>query len=55
MQHKVTTIKGEFFKQRRRWGPSTAVNIFELISNARQATSKNKYITMSYIGKLIIH
>ena len=39
----------EFFKQRRRWGPSTAVNIFELITNAKQAVTTNNYITILYI------
>ena len=39
-----------FYKQRRRWGPSTAVNIFELIKNSKQAISRNPYITSLYIG-----
>ena len=41
---------GEFFKQRRRWGPSTAVNIFELITKSKQAVANNNYITILYIG-----
>ena len=42
-------LTGEFFKQRRRWGPSTAVNIFELITKSKQAVSNNNYITIVYI------
>ena len=38
-----------FFKQRRRWGPSTFVNIFELISNKNIATKMNPYLTSAYI------
>jgi len=38
-----------FFKQRRRWGPSTFVNIFELISNKNIATKMNPYLTSGYI------
>jgi len=38
-----------FYKQRRRWGPSTAVNIFELISKRELAVSQNSYITNVYI------
>ena len=41
---------GEFFKQRRRWGPSTAVNIYELITKSKQAVMNNNYITILYIG-----
>ena len=44
-----SNLTGEFFKQRRRWGPSTAVNIFELITNAKQAVTTNNYITIVYI------
>ena len=38
-----------FFKQRRRWGPSTFVNIFELIANKTIATKMNPYLTSAYI------
>ena len=38
-----------FYKQRRRWGPSTAVNIFELISKSELAVASNPYITGAYV------
>ena len=38
-----------FYKQRRRWGPSTAVNIFELISKSELAVARNPYITRMYV------
>ena len=37
------------YKQRRRWGPSTFVNIFQLIRNYEEAVHKNAYITRFYI------
>ena len=32
-----------YFRQRRRWGPSTMVNLFETISNAKQGMVLHKY------------
>jgi len=38
-----------YYNQRRRWGPSTAVNILELIKQGNIAVSKNPYISHGYI------
>ena len=38
----------EFYKQRRRWGPSTTANIYELISRF-QLARKNRNISIFYI------
>ena len=40
---------GTFYKQRRRWGPSTTANVWELIRNQREARKNNPYISMPYI------
>ena len=40
---------GTFYKQRRRWGPSTTANVWELILSQRQARKNNPYISMPYI------
>ena len=36
-------------KQRRRWGPSTTANIWELIVNRKKAVAGNAYISNGYI------
>ena len=38
-----------FYKQRRRWGPSTTANIWELIVNRKAAVKNNAYISNGYI------
>jgi len=38
-----------FYKQRRRWGPSTTANIWELIVNRKAAVKGNAYISNGYI------
>ena len=38
----------EFFKQRRRWGPSTSANIYELISRS-QLARQNRNISIFYV------
>ena len=38
-----------FYKQRRRWGPSTTANIWELIVNRSKAVKGNSYISNGYI------
>ena len=38
-----------FYKQRRRWGPSTTANIWELIVNRKNAVAGNAYISNGYI------
>ena len=38
-----------FYKQRRRWGPSTAVNIIQLIHHSSEAIIRNAYISRFYI------
>ena len=40
---------GTFYKQRRRWGPSTTANVWELILCQKQARKNNPYISMPYI------
>ena len=40
---------GTFYKQRRRWGPSTTANIWELIKNQKIARKNNPYISGPYI------
>ena len=40
---------GEFFKQRRRWGPSTVFNIYDLISNTNRTRGLNDSISLFYI------
>ena len=34
-----------FFKQRRRWGPSTTANIWQLIKKQKRARKNNPYIS----------
>lgn len=38
-----------YYNQRRRWGPSTAVNILQLIRQSEEAVNKNPYISRAYI------
>ena len=38
-----------FYKQRRRWGPSTTANIWQLIKNQKRARKNNPYISLPYI------
>lgn len=40
----------EFFKQRRRWIPSTVANIWLLVTKGNKITSKNKYISWPFIA-----
>lgn len=40
---------GEFFKQRRRWIPSTIANLCQLISEAGNITSKNDSVSILFI------
>jgi len=39
-----------YYKQRRRWGPSTTANIWELIKNKDIAVKSNAYISRGYIA-----
>lgn len=39
----------EFFEQRRRWGPSTVFNIYDLISNSKRTRGLNDSISIFYI------
>ena len=39
----------EFFKQRRRWIPSTLANLFELVSSGSRIAKKNNYISYLFI------
>ena len=39
----------EFFKQRRRWTPSTMANILDLLLSWRQTRQVNDYVTLAYI------
>ena len=38
-----------FYKQRRRWGPSTTANIWQLIKKQKRARKNNPYISLPYI------
>ncbi|CAG5082997.1 Oidioi.mRNA.OKI2018_I69.PAR.g10253.t1.cds [Oikopleura dioica] len=38
-----------FYKQRRRWGPSTTANIWNLVAQQKLARSSNPYISVPYI------
>ena len=38
-----------FYKQRRRWGPSTTANVWQLIKNQREARKNNTYISIPYV------
>ena len=38
-----------FYKQRRRWGPSTTANVYQLILNQREARKNNSYIRYDVI------
>ncbi|CAK8673727.1 unnamed protein product [Clavelina lepadiformis] len=40
----------EFYNQRRRWGPSTMANIFDILLDASLAVKNNKYISWGYIS-----
>lgn len=40
---------GEFFNQRRRWGPSTIANVIDLLSSRRSTVAKNRSISTLYI------
>jgi hypothetical protein len=35
--------------QRRRWGPSTTANVWELIQNQKEARKNNPYISLPYV------
>lgn len=39
----------DFFIQRRRWGPSTMANIYDLLQNSKQTVQKNDNISSLYI------
>ena len=39
----------EFYKQRRRWIPSTLANLFELVSSGSRIAKKNNYISYLFI------
>ncbi|CAG5095624.1 Oidioi.mRNA.OKI2018_I69.XSR.g14266.t1.cds [Oikopleura dioica] len=39
----------EFFKQRKRWGPSTTANIYDLIQQQWLARKNNPYISFPYV------
>ena len=40
---------GEFFKQRRRWTPSTMINIIDLLSNWRIVVKENDHISSLFM------
>ncbi|XP_077968967.1 chitin synthase chs-2-like isoform X2 [Styela clava] len=40
----------EFFNQRRRWGPSTMANVFDILMNAGLTVRNNDYISWGYIA-----
>ncbi|XP_076822110.1 chitin synthase chs-2-like [Clavelina lepadiformis] len=40
----------EFYNQRRRWGPSTMANIFDILLDASLAVKNNMYISWGYIA-----
>jgi hypothetical protein len=40
---------GTFYKQRRRWGPSTTANIWNLVAEQKTARKSNPYISVPYI------
>ena len=42
------TDLGEFFNQRRRWGPSTVFNIWDLVKDLKEVSFKNDYISKGY-------
>ena len=39
-----------FYKQRRRWGPSTTANIFDLVRDQHRARKNNPYVSIPYIS-----
>lgn len=39
----------EFFRQRRRWGPSSMANIMDLLESWRHTTAINDYISLLYV------
>ncbi|XP_076442789.1 chitin synthase chs-2-like [Babylonia areolata] len=41
---------GEFFKQRRRWTPSTMANILDLLTHWRQITKVNSSVSLPFIA-----
>ena len=43
------TSIGEFFKQRRRWGPSTLFNIYDLIQTGNEVRKINSHVTWYYM------
>nr|CAB3263092.1 uncharacterized protein LOC101242576 [Phallusia mammillata] len=40
----------EFYNQRRRWGPSTMANIFDILMDAKLTVKNNIYISWGYIS-----
>jgi chitin synthase len=40
----------EFYNQRRRWMPSTIMNIYDLLSDYKNVVSMNPDISILYIG-----
>ena len=38
-----------FQEKRRRWGPSTTANVWEMIKNQAEARKNNSYISMPYV------
>ena len=43
-----------FFNQRRRWVPSTMINIMDLLYNYKETCSCNNYISILYIGYQVL-
>ena len=39
-----------FYKQRRRWGPSTAANIWKMIQQSSEVRKSNSYVSFGYVG-----
>ena len=40
---------GTFYKQRRRWGPSTTANIWNMVKEQKMARKSNPYISSPYV------
>ena len=43
------TLSGKIHIKRRRWGPSTTANVWEMIKNQQEARKNNSYISMPYV------
>ena len=46
----LVTMVGEFYTQRRRWGPSTQANIIDLLVSGKQLIKINPNVSAPYIA-----